>query len=226
MTRIVEPFIQDLRQKILQMGGLSEEILKKSMRAVFDRNRELALEVGADDIEIDRFDISIDEAVLRALALQAPVADDLRLVIAIKMMATDLERVGDLSRNIAKCAVRLAAHPEVTIPSKLKDLAFEAQRLLRRALDSFSESDVLSAESVLDDDDQVDDDQDEVVRETILQIAQHPEISSQGIDFILIAKNLERVADHATNIAEEVILWTDGRNLKHVTKLQAEAPGS
>lgn len=226
MTRIVEPFIQDLRQKVLQMGGLSEEILKKSMRAVFDRDCDVALEVAADDLDIDRFDLLIDEAVLRALALQAPVADDLRLVIAIKMMATDLERVGDLARNIAKCAVRLAEHPEVAVPSKLKDLAFEAQRLLRRALDSFSESDVSGAESVLDDDDQVDDDQDEVVRQTILQIAQHPEISSQGIDFILIAKNLERVADHATNIAEEVILWTDGRNLKHATKLQAGTPGA
>ncbi len=226
MTRIVEPFIQDLREKVLQMGRLSEEILEKSMRAVFDRDRELADEIGKDDLEIDRFDLLIDESVLRALALQAPLADDLRLVIAIKMMATDLERVGDLARNIAKCAVRLSEHPEVTVPSKLKDLAYEAQRLLRRAMDSFSRSDVLRAESVLDDDDQVDSDQDEVVRQAVLQITQHPELSSQGIDFILIAKNLERVADHATNIAEEVILWTDGRNLKHAGKLQTGASGA
>lgn len=219
MTRIVEPFIQDLRQKVLEMGRLSESIVEKSMRAVFDRDPQLALEIANDDLQIDRLDVSIDDAVLRALALQAPVADDLRQVIAIKMMATDLERVGDLARNIAKCALRLSEHPEVALPSKLKDLSVEAQRLLRRSLDSFSKSDTARAEAVLDEDDQVDADQDVVVRETVLQISQHPEASSQGVDFILIAKNLERVADHATNVAEEVILWADGRNLKHASKL-------
>lgn len=223
MTRIVDPVIQDLRQNVLDMGRKSEEIIAKALRAIFDRDAALAYEVNADDLEIDRLDVTIDEKVLRALALQAPLADDLRQVIAIKMMATDLERVGDLARNMAKSALRLAEHPEVAIPSRLKELALEAQRLLRRALDSFGQSDVVRAETVLDGDDQVDEDQDAVVRDAIVQITQHPELSSQGIDFILIAKNLERVADHATNIAEEVILWTEGRNLKHASKLAADA---
>ena len=148
-----------------------------------------------------------------------PVADDLRTVIAIKMIATDLERVGDLARNIAKSSLRLAETPEVKLPAKLRELADESSRLLRRALDSWSDRDTDKAEGVLEGDDQVDRDQDQVIRAAIEEIASHPELTSMGVDIILIAKNLERVADHATNIAEDVILATEARNLKHASKL-------
>ena len=222
MTRIVEPFIRDLRQQVLKMGRMAEAIVAKSMASVFDHNASLALEVPKDDLEIDRADVIIDEMVLRALALQAPVADDLRQVISIKMMATDLERVGDLARNIAKCAVRLIEKEGVVFPSKLEDLSAQSQRLLQRSLDSFSESDSDRAEMILVEDDLIDADQDIVVAETVKTLMKHPEISSQGVDIILIAKHLERIADHATNIAEEVIYWTDGRNVKHQDKLNSD----
>ena len=222
MTRIVEPFIRDLRQQVLKMGRMAEAIVAKSMASVFDHNASLALEVPKDDLEIDRADVIIDEMVLRALALQAPVADDLRQVISIKMMATDLERVGDLARNIAKCAVRLIEKEDVVFPSKLEDLSVQSQRLLQRSLDSFSESDSDRAEMILVEDDLIDADQDIVVAETVKTLMKHPEISSQGVDIILIAKHLERIADHATNIAEEVIYWTDGRNVKHQDKLNSD----
>ena len=222
MTRIVEPFIQDLRQQVLKMGRMAEAIVAKSMASVFDHNASLASEVPKDDLEIDRADVIIDEMVLRALALQAPVADDLRQVISIKMMATDLERVGDLARNIAKCAVRLIEKEDVVFPSKLEDLSVQSQRLLQRSLDSFSESDSDRAEMILAEDDLIDADQDIVVAETVKTLMKHPEISSQGVDIILIAKHLERIADHATNIAEEVIYWTDGRNVKHQDKLNSD----
>ena len=163
--------------------------------------------------------MKVDEAVLRALALQAPVADDLRHVLAIKMIATDLERVGDLARNIAKSAVRLAERPPVDFPPKLRELADHAARLLRRALDSFSDRDVRKAEEVLDEDDEVDRDQDLVIEAAIREIISQPDLLSQELDFILIAKNLERVADHATNIAEHVILAAEARNVKHAAKL-------
>jgi phosphate transport system protein len=217
--RVVAPVLEDLRQKLLRMGSLAEAILEKALAAVWKRDRALAREVQIDDLEIDRMDLAVDEAVLRILATQAPVADDLRNVIAAKMMATDLERVGDLSRNIAKCALRLAEHVQVAIPPRLRTLADEVQRVLHRALDSFADGDAERAAQVLEQDDQVDEDQDLVIRAAIQEITSHPELTSQGVDFILIAKNLERVADHATNIAEDVILATQARNVKHAAKL-------
>ncbi len=219
MNRIVDPVLEDLRHRLIKMGALAEAILDKSLRSVWEREPALAREVRIDDLEIDRFDLEIDEGVLRVLATQAPVADDLRNVIAIKMIATDLERVGDLARNIAKSGLRLASRDPVDVSPKLRELAGEAQRLLRHALDSFSDRDAEKAERVLSEDDQVDEDQDVVIREAIEEISARPEASSQEVDFILIAKNLERVADHATNIAEDVILVAQGRNLKHAEKL-------
>ncbi len=220
MTRIVDPVLADLRQQILRMGSLAEAILEKSLHAVYKRDPALAREVKIDDLEIDRLDLAVDEAVLRALATQAPVADDLRGVIAIKMMATDLERVGDLARNIAKSALRLSERPEVPIPEKLRTLADESRRLLRHALDSFSEHDPERAAFVLDEDDRIDQDEKEVIQAAIQEISDHPELTSQEVDVILIAKNLERVADHATNIAEDVIMLTEARNVKHASKLE------
>jgi phosphate transport system protein len=218
--RVVDPALLELRKQLLRMGSLAEAILEKSLIAVWKRDRAAAREVQIDDLEIDRMDLAIDEAVLRLLATQAPVADDLRSVIAAKMIATDLERVGDLARNIAKGALRLAEHPEVAIPVRLRSLGDEVQRVLHRALDSFADGDAERAAEVLAEDDQVDADQDVVIRGAIQEIMNHPELTSQGVDFILIAKNLERVADHATNVAEDVILATQARNVKHAAKLR------
>ena len=111
MSRFIETHIEGLRERLFRMGGRAEAILDKALRAVWERDASLADEVKADDIEIDRLEVAIDEAVLKALALQAPVAEDLREVLAIKMIATDLERVGDLARNVAKIARRLSAQP-------------------------------------------------------------------------------------------------------------------
>jgi phosphate transport system protein len=220
MARIFDPVLEELREKVLRMGSLAEAILEKAVRAVWERRPELAREVRIDDLEIDRLDLAIDEAVLRALALQAPVAEDLRQVIAVKMMSTDLERVGDLARNIAKSALRLAERPVIELPPKLQEVADEARRLLRDSLDSFADGDVHKAHSVLARDDELDADQDRVVREAVEAIGAHPEFSSQEVDLILIAKNLERVGDHATNIAEDVILAIEAKNVKHAEKLR------
>jgi phosphate transport system protein len=220
MSRIFDSVLAGLRESVLRMGSLAEAILAKAIRSVWERSSELAREVRIDDLEIDRMDLAIDEAVLRALALQAPVAEDLRKVIAIKMIASDLERVGDLARNIAKSALRLAERAPVLLPPKLEEVADEARRMLKDALDSFADEDPEKARAVLAGDDQIDDDQDRVVREAIAEIAMHPETSSQEVDLILIAKNLERVGDHATNIAEDVILATEAQNVKHAEKLR------
>jgi phosphate transport system protein len=221
MTRAVEPVLQDLRETLLRMGSRAEAILDKAVQAVIDRDAELARQVERDDLEIDRLDVRVDEAVLLALALQAPVAADLRKVVAVKMIATDLERVGDLARNIAKCALRLSLHPETPVPLVLVRLARSAQRMLHGALDAYTGDDAEAARAVLAQDDEVDRQHDDVVRSGLQEITARPEQASQSVDVIFVAKHLERVADHATNIAEDVILVTEARNVKHASKLEA-----
>jgi phosphate transport system protein len=215
----MDPVMQELRETLLLMGSRAEAILDKSVRAIVERSHGLADEVAGDDLEIDRLDVTIDEAVLRALALQAPVASDLRQVVAIKMIATDLERVGDLARNIAKSAARLAESPETPIPAALPELARASQEMLRRALDAFSQNDGQAARGVVDADEEIDEAEDRVVRGELEEIASHPDLASEAVDIILVAKNLERAGDHATNIAEDVILMTEARNVKHAAKL-------
>ncbi len=219
MSRIVERDLEALRELGLRMGGLAESILGKALDALIRRDRRLAEEVQHDDLAIDRLDVEIDETVLEVLALQAPVARDLRAVIGVKSLATDLERVGDLARNIAKSAARLADRPNVTVPAKLEQLGDESRRQLRLALDAFASVDTEAAHRVLAGDDLVDEHEDIVVRDALDELQRQPENSPQEVDFILIAKNLERVADHATNIAEEVVRIAESKNLKHAAKL-------
>ncbi len=219
MKRTVDPILEDLREMSLRMGSLAEAILIKALRAVWERDPGLAGEVQEDDREIDRLDLRIDAEVTRVLALHHPVANDLRRVLAIRTMSTDLERVGDLARNIAKGAERLTELPPVPTPPRLEDLADQATRALRGALDSFTESDPVLARRVLASDDLIDDTEDIYVREAIADASTHPDKTAQGVDMILIAKNLERVADHATNIAEEVIFLAEARLVRHESKL-------
>lgn len=225
MTRVFDSVMEGLREDLFRMGGRCEAILEKALRSVWERDAALAEEVKKDDLEIDRLDVAIDAGVLKALALQAPVAEDLRSVIAIKMIATDLERVGDLARNIAKSARRLAKRDEaLALPPTLTTLSRASQKALRRSLDAFSRVDTDLAREVLDQDDDIDEQQDVVVRELLAELEENPAAASQEVDAILIAKNLERVADHATNIAEHVILVAEARNIKHADKLAKGLP--
>lgn len=201
------------------MGHLAEAILEKALQSVWERNVGMAREVAADDLPIDRLDVDIDRAVLEFLALQAPVAQDLREVIAIKTATTDLERVGDIARNIAKSAIRLSEHPPISPPSPMKLLADSSRRALRNSILAFSNYDAELARVVLASDDNVDADEEKAFRSALQEIRSNPEASEQEVYFILIAKNLERVGDHATNIAEDVILVVESLNLKHAEKL-------
>lgn len=211
--------VDHLRELALQMGGLSESILEKSLQALWTQNPTLAIEVNQDDVAIDQLDVDVDHAVMQTLALLSPVATDLRQVLAVKTMATDLERVGDLARNIAKCAIRISERGDIEIPVRLKTLATDAQRLLSKALQSFADLDVGEARTVLAEDDAIDAEEGEIIRNRIEVITQNPRNASQEIDFIFVAQSLERIADHATNIAEDVILAAEAQNVKHFEKL-------
>ena len=211
--------LDTLREQVLRMGHLSEAILQKSLKSVWRRDASLAAEVAPDDLEIDKLDVDIDQGVLEYLALHAPVAHDLRQVIAIKMAATDLERVGDLARNIAKSAARLCDRPKVEPPAILATLASDSQRLLRSAILAFADCDSAAGREVLAADDKIDHDEDRAIRASIEEIQNNPSTTQQEIDHIFIAQSLERVGDHATNIAEDVVLVAESLNLKHAEKL-------
>lgn len=225
-TPRVDRDVDALRKTALRMARLAEAILDKSLRAVWERDAELCAEVREDDLAIDRIDLEIDDTVLRILALDAPVASDLRLVIAIKAIATDLERVGDLARNIAGCAKRLARRAEHTLPAELHALADDSRAALRAAIAAFDALDASTAREVLRADDRIDDQEDHVIREAIARLTEHPDATGQEVDLIFIAQHLERVGDHATNIAEEVVLAAEATNLKHWTKLAASTPSA
>ena len=215
----VERDMDGLRNTVLRMAAFSEAILEKSLRAVWERSTALSAEVVRDDLAIDRLDVDIDQAVLRILALDAPVASDLRLVVAIKAIATDLERVGDLARNIAGCAERLTQREALPLPPGLHALAEESRAALSAAIRSFSELDAEAARTVLAADDSIDEQEDRLIRDAIARLSSSPETTEQEVDLIFIAQNLERIGDHATNIAEETILAAEAKNLKHHGKL-------
>jgi len=219
MARVFDPVLADLRETLLRMASRAEAILDKSLHSVWERDSQIAQQVKVDDLEIDRLDVEIDDKVLKALALQAPVAGDLREVVGIKMIANDLERIGDLARNIAKCGMRLSHHPRTPIDERLGEMARATQDLLRLSLNAFSNSDASGARAVLAQDDQIDDAESAVIESAMGTLPQQPDCASEMVDTILIAKNLERVADHATNIAEDVILISEARNVKHAAKL-------
>lgn len=213
--------LSSLRELILRMGQLSEEILARALKSVWELDRNDAELVARLDLEIDRLDIEIDQSVLRHLALLAPVAQDLREVVAAKTMATDLERVGDLARNIAKCAIRLAERGAGEAPPALRSLAAESQEIFSNALRAYADTDPDRARRILEQDDEIDDHEDHLIREAIRQIHTDPESTEHAIDVIFIAQSLERVADHATNIAEDVVLIAESLNLKHAQKLSS-----
>ncbi len=225
MKRTLDPVLEDLRERALRMGSLAEAILAKALRAVWERDPKLAEQVREDDLAIDRLDVEIDEEVIEALALHQPVADDLRRILAVRTMSGDLERVGDLARNIAKSAERLASRPEIPLPPRLQELADQTSRALGAALDSFSHQDAVRAQAVIDADDAIDEAEDQLIRELITETGIHPEWVAQEVDLVLIAKNLERVGDHATNLAEEVIFLAEARIVRHAAKLGGTASG-
>jgi phosphate transport system protein len=219
VARTIDAGLAELRELVSRMGERARAILAKSLHAVRHRSRSLAAEVQRDDLDIDRLDVAIDQAVLALLATQTPLARDLREVVAIKSIAMDLERIGDLARNIARSAERLAEAPSVQIPAGLDALAEESSALLAEALECYATLDPARAREVLRADDRIDREEAGLIQRAIVEIQSRPEGGSQAVDFIFIAKSLERVADHATNIAEDVVLVTEARNVKHEAKL-------
>jgi phosphate transport system protein len=214
--------LDELRERVLYMGGLVETAVHHSLHAVTDRKPELA-DLVTEEIEpeINHLEVEIDERALQLMALQQPLAVDLRFVAAALKIGNDLERMGDLAVNIAKGAPRLLSQPLAAPLVDLPLMAERANRMLRSSLDALMNRNSELARAVLESDDEVDAMRDLIFRQLIQSMTQDPTLVERSLGLLFIARNLERIADHATNIAEEVIFWIEGIDVRHHF---AEAP--
>jgi phosphate transport system protein len=216
--RVVPHFqeqLELLKERLLVMGGLAEERVRAVVEALVDRNPELVDAVQMGDEPLNNLHIEIDNRCFKLLALHQPMATDLRVIVAGVKINTDLERVGDLAVNIAEAVRRYLLHPPVKQLIDIPRMAEIAQRMLRDALDSFVRRDVDLAQAVLNEDDKLDALKTQVFRELLTYMLQDPGTIEPGLDLILISRHLERIGDHATNIAEDVIFMVSARDVRH-----------
>jgi phosphate transport system protein len=207
--------LEELKQRLLGMGDLAEERLRLAMRSLIERDRHLITEVIRGDEVINGLHLEIDDRCFKLLALHQPMAVDLRTIVSAVKINSDLERVGDLAVNVAEAAERYIAHKPVKPLIDLPRMGDMAQRMLHEALGAFVSGNVQSAQAVLAQDDLLDALKNQVIRELLTYMLGDPHKIEPGIDLILISRHLERVGDHATNIAEDVIFIVDARDVRH-----------
>jgi len=215
MERHFERELEDLNKQLLLMGGRAETIVLKSVEALRRLDRDLANEIFADDKIIDRMELDIDERCLRLLALQQPMAKDLRLITGALKINNDLERVGDHGVNIAGSVMRLAGKPLLKPLIDIPRMAELASDMLHESLDAFVRRDAEKARRICIRDDVVDQLNDQIFRELVSYMVEDPKTITRAMELILVARNLERVADLATNVAEEVVFIAEARVIKH-----------
>jgi phosphate transport system protein len=207
-----------LKRQVLALGALAEESVHRAIVAMVQRDDALAHSVIVEDVAIDMAEIDLEEECLKVLALHQPVADDLRFVVAVLRINADLERIGDLAANIAERADYLATHDAVEIPFDYLGMARSVQHMLSRSLDSLVNLESGMAREVLDLDDEVDAMNRVMYRQVQGGIRSNPEKSEQLIQMLSATRHLERIADHCTNIAEDVIYIAEGKVVRHKAK--------
>ena len=215
MHRHFDEELQALKDDLLEMGGRAEAVIQKAIEALKHRDVRLAEEAIEDDRAIDRLEIDVDERCVSLLALRQPMAVDLRFITAALKIANDLERVGDHAVNIAGSAQRLAAEPPLKPLVDIPRMADLAASMLREGLDAFVSRNSRLARELVKRDDEVDALNLQVFRELVSFMIEDPKTITRAMDLILVARNLERVADLATNIAEEVVFIAEARIIKH-----------
>jgi phosphate transport system protein len=215
MVRHFDAELKHLKDSILTMGGMVEKALESATQALIHRDAKLFEEVFELERKINRQHVAVDEECLTMLARQSPLAADLRLVLAVVKINTDLERMGDQAVNIAKNGQRYIAEAPIKPLIDLPKMAAAVQAMVRKALDAFVRTDTALAHQVLSSDDEVDNFKHLIFRELIKLMREQPKIIEQALTLILIARNLERLGDHATNIAEDVIFAVTGKDIRH-----------
>jgi phosphate transport system protein len=207
--------LEELKHKLLAMGGMAEKAVDTAVEAYRRRDLKLCNAVFEGEKAINAIEREIDELALDLLAMQQPMAVDLRFITAVMKINADLERVGDQAVNIAERVMNIVKMPNADLPVDVARMAATVAGMVRRALESFLEEKAELAEAVLKMDDIVDRMDDEFYAVLVNKMHQQPEFTDQALDVLLISRNLERVADHATNIAEDVIFWVKGADIRH-----------
>ena len=216
--RAVRHFQEELGQlqaRLLEMGGLAEDRVRASIEGLVSRDREVIEGVLIGDAPINQLHVEIDNRCFTLLALHQPMAVDLRAIVSAVKINTDLERVGDLAVNIAEAAIRYQKHPPVKELIDIPRMARIAQTMLRDALDAFVRRDIQLAQAVLDKDDELDGLKTQVFRELLTYMLQDPHTIEPALDLILVSRHLERIGDHATNVAEDVIFMVSAKDVRH-----------
>ncbi len=207
--------LDELRQKLLRMGGLAEQAVDRACQAYIDRDLARCQMILEGETMINITEREIDEHAFDLLAMQQPMAKDLRFILAVTKINSDLERVGDQAVNIAERVMDMVELPAADLPVDIPRMAAAVSAMVRRALESFIEAKAELAQAVLEMDNVVDRMRDEAFIMLVKTMNDRPEATRQALDALLIARNLERVADHATNIAEDVIFWVRGADVRH-----------
>jgi phosphate transport system protein len=214
--------LKELNLKILEMGGLVEKQIEHAITGLVERNDELCRATIERDHTVNRMDVEIDDICIRLLALHQPAAKDLRLITTGLKITTDLERIGDIAVNLCERALELNREPQLKPFIDIPRMAEVAQTMLRQSLDAFVNENVELALTVCRNDDVIDQLTDQLFRELISYMVEAPQTITRAIRLLFIAKYLERIADHATNIAEMIVFTVKGKSIRHLDQV----PGS
>lgn len=223
MKRFFDAELETLRTHLLQMGDRAIDQTRRAVRALAEGDLALADKVIAADDEIDRFEVQIDDEAIRYMTLRGPVASELRLVIVGMKASHDLERVGDEATSIARRARKLAIEPKVELYADIPRMANIALEMLRDALDCFVNGDEQEALAVIRRDAEVDNINRLVYRRLTSFMIEKPETIAWALELMFVSKSIERIADHATNIAEEMIYLAKGKDLRHSDEIKQAA---
>jgi phosphate transport system regulatory protein PhoU len=207
--------LDELRARLLRMGGLAEQAVDRACQAYIERDLKRCQMVLEGETQINLVEREIDEMAFDLLAMQQPMAVDLRFILAVTKINSDLERVGDQAVNIAERVMDMVELPKVDLPVDIPRMAAAVSAMVRRSLESFIEGKAELAQAVLEMDNVVDRMKDDAFIVLVKTMNENPAVTRQALDALLIARNLERVADHATNIAEDVIFWVRGADVRH-----------
>ena len=215
MERHFEQELGRVRQHLLEMGGRTEEMIGQANQALVERDSELCEQVIQADHKVDRLELDIDEACYSIMVRHQPTAGDLRFLIAVMKIVTDLERIGDSTVNICQSVRQLNEHPPLKPYVDLPRMSKLVAAMVRDSLDAFVRRDARQATAVCRADDEVDALYKQLFRELLTVMIEDPPTTTRALHLLLVARNLERIADHATNIAEDVIYYVEGRDIRH-----------
>lgn len=222
MQRHFDDELAALRGKLLQMGALVEEQIQEALRALINRDEVLARQVIDNDRRVNTMDVEVDEACLELLALFQPAARDLRFITTAMKISTELERMSDLAENICERVIELNEEPQLKPYIDIPRMAEMAMRMVWNSLDAFVKWDSELARKVLDDDDEIDELTEQLFRELLSFMIENPQTISRAIRLSFIAKYIERIADHATNIGELVVYMVEGKIIRHTISPSTE----